>query len=70
MNGKSYQAYACRLEPEGAQESIPFEITANSERKINLFIPKDARLERDKSVEIDLPVEDGIEKGFSVYLSS
>jgi len=69
LNGKSYEAYHCRFEPEAIQQSIPFEVAVNSERKVTLVIPRNASLEK-KSLQIDLPTEDGIEKGFSVYLSS
>lgn len=34
------------------------------------FIPRDSSLEKNASLQIDLPVEDGIEKRFSVYLSA
>jgi len=68
LDRKSYEAYHCRFEPEVFQRSIPFEVPVNSERKITLLIPKNTSLEN-KSLQIDLPIEDGIEKGFSVYLS-
>ena len=69
LNGKSYEAYHSQFEPEAIQRSIPFGVAVNSERKFTLFIPKNTALEN-KSMQIDLPIEDGIERGFSVYLSS
>jgi len=68
LAGKSYEAYQCQFEPEAIQRSIPFEVPVNSEREVTLLIPKNTSLEN-KSLQIDLPIEDGIEKGFSVYLS-
>jgi hypothetical protein len=66
LSGKPYEAYSCQLQPVRP----PFEVPADSEYTISLFIPKTAPLEKGKSVEIDFPVEDGIEKGASVYLST
>jgi len=67
LNGKPYEAYHCKLKPEAIRQSIPFEVAVNSERKVALLIPKNASLEG-TSLQLDIPIEDGIEKGFSVYL--
>jgi len=69
LNGKPYEVYHCLFEPEEILRSVPFEVPANSENKITLLIPKNTSL-MNKSLRIDVSIDDGVEKGFSVYLSS
>jgi len=63
INGKPYQAYGCRLDETvlASMRTFPLEIVAGSEHKVDLVIPKGASVERNSSLQIDLPVEDGIE---------
>jgi len=68
IDGKPYLAYNCRVEPETTLP-LPFEIAPTSEHKLSLWVPRSPTFEKGKSIQIDLQVEDGVEKGFSVYLS-
>jgi len=70
IDGKPYATCNCRLEPESLSPSVPLEIAPNSEHEFNLSVPRSPTFEKGKSIQIDLQVEDGIEKGFSVYLSA
>jgi hypothetical protein len=65
IDGKPYETYNCHVEPKP-----PLEIAPSSEHKISLLVPRDRTFEKGKSIQIDLQVEDGVEKGFSVYLST
>jgi len=69
IDGKPYLLYKCHVKPEPVLPSAPLQIAPSSERKLSLSIPRDPALE-EKSIQIDLQVEDGVEKGFSVYLSA
>lgn len=70
IDGKPYATYDCRVEPEFLLPSNPLEIAPSSEHKISLSVPRGPAFEKGKSIQIDLQVEDGVEKGFSVYLSA
>jgi len=67
IDGKPYSMRGCRVEPESVLPSNPLEIGPGSEREISLWVPRSQAFEG-KSIQIDLQVEDGLEKGFSVYL--
>jgi hypothetical protein len=70
INGKPYTTSNCRMEPVSVLPSSPLEIVPGSEYKLRLWVPKTATFEKTRSIQIDLQVEDGVEKGFSVYLSA
>jgi len=67
IDSKPFTMYNCSVQPEPLLPSAPLQIAPNYERKLSLLIPKSPAFEK-KSIQIDLQVEDGVEKGFSVYL--
>lgn len=70
LNDRPYQALKAKVNLGTSQVVFPLEIIPSAERKLDLFIPFDSSFERNASIQIDVPVDDGLEKGFSVYLSN